>query len=171
MYSILNEPPTDLEECAELARKLTEHIKKLDPTRPITFASHRRINDKALQYVDVVSLNFYYGWYSEWGDIVKGLQRASDETEKIYQLFPSKSIIITEFGADAVIGLHSKPPLMWSEEYQAEFLSKYIEEFSRKEYIHFIYGTLQILEPLKIIGEQYLIERVYLLGIGNQNSL
>jgi len=136
MYSILNEPPTDLEECAEFAKKLTEHIKKLDPTRPITFASHRRINDKALQYVDVISLNFYYGWYSEWGDIVKGLQRALDETEKIHQLFPSKPIIITEFGADAFIGLHSEPPLMWSEEYQAEFLMKYIEEFSRKEYIH-----------------------------------
>jgi len=136
MYSILNEPPTDLEECAELARKLAEHIKKLDPTRPVTFASHRRINDKALQYVDVISLNLYYGWYSEWGNIEEGLKKALDEVEKIHKLFPSKPIIITEFGADAVIGLHSEPPLMWTEEYQAEFLRRYIEEFSKKEYIH-----------------------------------
>ncbi len=136
MYSILNEPPTDLDECAELARRLVDHIRKLDPTRPITFASHRRINDKALQYVDVISLNYYYGWYSEWGDIEQGLRRALDEVEKIHQLFPSKPIIITEFGADAIMGLHSEPPLMWSEEYQAEFIRRYIEEFSKKEYIH-----------------------------------
>ena len=29
-----------------------------------------------------------------------------------------KPIIVTEFGADALPGLHTLPPVMWSEEYQ-----------------------------------------------------
>lgn len=135
MYSIMNEPPTDLDECAELAKKLIERIKKLDPSRPVTLASHRRINDKALQYVDVISLNFYYGWYSEWGNVEYGLRRAIEETEKIHELYPSKPIIITEFGADAIAGLHHDPPVMWTEDYQALFIEKYINEFSKREYI------------------------------------
>ena len=136
MYSVVNEPPSHLEECAEFIKELAEHVRKLDPTKPITFASNRRSEDKALKYVDVISLNFYYGWYSEWGDIEAGVEQLKKEVEKVHALFPEKPIIITEYGAGAITGQHSDPPLMWSEEYQAEFLRRYTEELARKEYIY-----------------------------------
>ena len=37
--------------------------------------------------------------------------------------------MITEYGADTVAGLHSLPGLMFTEEFQAELLTKYWEVF------------------------------------------
>ncbi|MEL9940538.1 MAG: glycoside hydrolase family 2 TIM barrel-domain containing protein [Ignisphaera sp.] len=135
MYSIMNEPPSDLPEVAEAIRKLSEFVKSIDPTRPVTFASHKSFKDLALGYVDIISLNYYRGWYSEWGDIQKGVENMLNELEQIHSKFPEKPIIITEFGADAILGLHSDPPQMWSEEYQAELIKNYIEALMKRDYI------------------------------------
>lgn len=135
MYSVANEPPSDIPEVAGFIKRLVQFVKELDPSRLVTFASHRSVADLALGYVDVISLNYYRGWYSEWGDIDKGIEVMLKELEEIRRRFPDKPIIITEFGADAVTGLHSDPPQMWSEEYQAEMLKKYIETLTKKNYI------------------------------------
>uniref|UniRef100_A0A7J2U3C9 Beta-glucuronidase n=1 Tax=Ignisphaera aggregans TaxID=334771 RepID=A0A7J2U3C9_9CREN len=135
MYSVTNEPPSDVPEVAEFIRRLSKFFKELDPSRPVTFASHRSVRDLALGYVDVISLNYYRGWYSEWGDINRGAESMLKEVEEIHQKFPEKPIIITEFGADAILGLHSDPPQMWSEEYQAEFIRSYIEALIKRSYV------------------------------------
>ena len=135
MYSVMNEPQSDMPEIAEVIRELSAYFNKLDPSRPTTFASNRSVKDLALGYVDVISLNFYRGWYSEWGDIDRGVEAMMADLEEIHRRHPDKPIIITEFGASAVLGLHSEPPQMWSEEYQAEFIRKYVEALSRKDYI------------------------------------
>lgn len=135
MYSIMNEPPSDIPEVADFIGKLSRYFKEIDPSRPITFASHRTIRDLALDYVDVVSLNFYRGWYSHWGDIDMGVDTVLAELDEIHGRYPGKPIVITEFGADSFIGVHSDPPQMWSEEYQAEFIRKYIEGLSTRSYV------------------------------------
>ncbi|MCD6465045.1 glycoside hydrolase family 2 protein [Candidatus Bathyarchaeota archaeon] len=135
MYSVMNEPQSDMPEIAEVIKELSAYFNKLDPSRPTTFASNRSVKDLALGYVDVISLNFYRGWYSEWGDIDRGVESLMADLEAIHRRHPDKPIIITEFGASAVLGLHSDPPQMWSEEYQAEFIRKYVEALSRKDYI------------------------------------
>jgi len=135
MYSVANEPPTYWSEAAEFVRELVEYAKSLDPTRPVTFASLAHSRDLALPYVDVISLNIYYGWYTEWGDIEAGVRRALEEVERVHEAHPGKPILITEFGADAVAGVHWDPPLMWTEEYQAEFLRRYIEELGKLDYV------------------------------------
>ncbi len=40
-----------------------------------------------------------------------------------------KPIIITEFGADTVSGMHSVSDQMFSEEYQTKLITKYIDLF------------------------------------------
>ncbi|AAK43138.1 glycoside hydrolase family 2 TIM barrel-domain containing protein [Saccharolobus solfataricus] len=135
MYSVMNEPPSDIREVAEFIRREVELFKSLDSSRPVTFASHRSVRDLALEYVDVISLNYYHGWYTEWGDIDSGVKVVAIELEEIHKKFPEKPIIITEFGADAIYGLHSDPPQMWSEEYQSEMIRKYIEALREKDYI------------------------------------
>ncbi|WP_338598930.1 glycoside hydrolase family 2 TIM barrel-domain containing protein [Sulfolobus tengchongensis] len=135
MYSVTNEPPSDIPEVAEFIRKIAEYFKVLDPTRGTTFASHRSINDLALGCVDVISLNYYHGWYTEWGEISKGVSIMLREIEEIHKRFPDKPIMITEFGADAILGLHSDPPQMWSEEYQEEMIRSYVETLMRRDYI------------------------------------
>ncbi|MEM2610681.1 MAG: glycoside hydrolase family 2 TIM barrel-domain containing protein [Candidatus Bathyarchaeia archaeon] len=135
MYSVMNEPPSDIPEVAGFIGKLSEYFREIDPSRLLTFASHRGIRDLALGHVDIISLNFYRGWYSEWGEIDRGVESMLAEIDKIHMKYPDKPIVITEFGADAIIGLHSDPPQMWSEEYQAEFIKKYVENLSKRDYI------------------------------------
>ena len=46
-----------------------------------------------------------------------------------------KPVIMTEFGADTVAGLHSQPPVMWSEEYQVALIRGYLDVAGRKDYV------------------------------------
>ena len=47
----------------------------------------------------------------------------------------AKPVILSEFGADTIPGVHAQPPEMFSEEYQVEFLMKYIEVLRSKPYV------------------------------------
>ncbi len=46
-----------------------------------------------------------------------------------------KPIIIAEYGADTLAGLHQDPPTMWSEEFQCEFLKCYHEVFDKLDFV------------------------------------
>jgi len=46
-----------------------------------------------------------------------------------------KPLLLTEFGADTIPGCHAQPPEMFSEEYQAEMLTCYIEVANSKPYV------------------------------------
>ena len=43
--------------------------------------------------------------------------------------------IITEFGADAVSGMHSDPPVMFSEEYQRDLIDEFTKVFDKYSYV------------------------------------
>lgn len=115
------------EEQAALARSL-------DPTRPITIVSHEGATEEAWQFVDVLSLNRYNGWYSQTGHIGVGVQTLSREIDLIHERF-SGPFILTEFGADTIPGHHAEPPEMFSEEYQAEFLAQYMAMLDTKPFV------------------------------------
>ena len=69
--------------------------------------------------MDVVCINRYYGWYNLSGDLdaaCYALNMELDFWEKI-----GKPVMITEYGADAVAGIHQCVPEMFSEEYQMEY--------------------------------------------------
>jgi len=46
-----------------------------------------------------------------------------------------KPLLLTEFGADTIPGCHAQPPEMFSEEYQAEMLTRYIEVANSKPWV------------------------------------
>jgi beta-glucuronidase len=46
-----------------------------------------------------------------------------------------KPILISEFGADAVAGMHSEYPLMWSEEYQVEMIERVLDRAARYPFV------------------------------------
>jgi beta-glucuronidase len=78
---------------------------------------------KCVQLSDIVCLNRYYGWY------VKGGYEISDaevylrgELEGWEKRCPGKPFIFTEYGADTDAALHKLPSVMWSQEYQEEYL-------------------------------------------------
>jgi beta-glucuronidase len=78
----------------------------------------------------VLCLNRYYGWYVDTGDIASAevhLEHELRAWEKMY----GKPMIMTEYGADTLSGLHSVWDQPWSEEYQARLLDMYHRVFDR----------------------------------------
>jgi beta-glucuronidase len=59
--------------------------------------------------------------YSNTGRLDESRELLAQELDELRRTF-GKPIIITEFGADTLSGLHSTPPEMWTEEYQVEFM-------------------------------------------------
>ena len=135
MYSLFNEPDSDREEFRTFLKELKEEVIKTDPTRPLTFASDKILADKASDMVDVLCHNFYFGWYILYGDLKQAEKVLSEMLDEIHKKYPDKPIIVTEFGADAIAGVHRHPPEMWSEEYQAELIKTYWRVFLSKDYV------------------------------------
>ncbi len=129
------QPDSTVEEAKQFFSELKEYVKSLDSTRPVIHTSHKHLQDVAMDIDDIIALNIYYGWYQLSGDIEAGVKKAIELVEEIHRKYPDKPIIITEFGAEGVRGFHSDPPVAWTEEYQAKFLKRYIEEMSKIPYV------------------------------------
>jgi beta-glucuronidase len=100
----------------------------------VTLVSYLGEPEGSFAFCDVVCLNRYRGWYSESGQLDSGLARLSEELDALHARY-GKPLILTEFGADAVAGHHALPAEMFSEEYQAEMLERYIRLLRSKPYV------------------------------------
>jgi beta-glucuronidase len=134
MWSVANEPHSRRPEAKPAFKEVIDLVRKLDATRPVTFASYLGVNDQGAEWGDVICLNRYSGWYSESGQINEGVKALDAELDALYEKF-KRPILVTEFGADTVAGVHHEPPVMFSEEYQSEMLAGYIEVMDRKPFV------------------------------------
>ena len=134
LWSLANEPHSHGPAAKAFFRNLYDLAKTLDPTRPVTVVSHLGLSEESFEFLDVLCLNRYYGWYTQSGQLEPALQRLSEELDALHERF-RKPLIVSEFGADAMAGHHAQPPEMFSEEFQAELLTRYIELFKTKPYI------------------------------------
>ena len=132
-----NEPDTEHfpESAYDYWHSLYEFTHSLDPqNRPVTFVCCQNNYEKDIvtRTMDVVCLNRYYGWDNLSGD----LEAASyawnlelDFWEKI-----GKPVMMTEYGADTLAGLHNCAPEMWSEEFQVELYKMYSKAFDGRDF-------------------------------------
>ncbi len=134
MWSLANEPHSARPEAKGFFRELYDLAKSLDPTRPATVVSYLGLGEEAFEFCDVVCLNRYFGWYTQMGRLDEGCELLSAELDVLHQKFP-KPLILSEFGADTIPGHHAQPPEMFSEEYQAEMLARYIELLDSKPFV------------------------------------
>lgn len=134
MWSVANEPHSKPPHAKPFFRQLYDEAHALDATRPVTLASFVGQAEEAFEFCDVVCLNRYNGWYTQSGDISEGIRQLSDDLDAINQKY-AKPLILTEFGADAISGWHAQPPEMFSEEYQAEIITRTIEVLRQKPYV------------------------------------
>ncbi|MCR6703651.1 MAG: beta-glucuronidase [Cellulomonas sp.] len=123
LWSIANEPESDTDAARAYFEPLFTLTRELDPSRPVGFvnvmlAPHGAC--KVSELGDVVMLNRYYGWYVNTGDLEAAETAWRAELEQ--WATDGKPIIITEYGADTVAGVHSLTPQPWSEEYQVAYL-------------------------------------------------
>ncbi len=128
MWSVANEPHTTYPEAGPFLSALYEEARRLDPTRPVTFASSgppSGLEEAFRQAFDVVCINRYYGWYTLPGRLDAACRALAEELDRVHAAF-GKPVILSEFGADSVAGLHADPPEMFSEEYQAALIEGYL---------------------------------------------
>jgi beta-glucuronidase len=134
MWSLANEPHSLRPAAKTFFRELYDLAKSLDASRPVTLVSHLGLGEESFEFCDVVCLNRYSGWYQQSGQLDEGCRVLSAELDALHDMFP-KPLLLTEFGADTIPGHHAQPPEMFSEEYQVEMLTRYIELLDSKPFV------------------------------------
>ena len=126
MWSVANEPASDEKGADKYFKPLIELTKELDPQkRPVTVVTYLKSTPDTCQIaelVDVLCLNRYYGWYLNGGDLQEAKLYIDDELKGWNKRCPNKPIMFTEYGADTVCGMRDTVSVMFTEEYQVEYL-------------------------------------------------
>jgi beta-glucuronidase len=135
MWCVANEPSTHEDGAREYFEPLVELTRKLDPTRPVCstaslLTTHE--NDRIADLFDVVCLNRYYGWYLTNGDLTTAEALMETELQAWVDKL-GKPVLMTEYGADTLPGLHSVWDQPWTEEYQVAYLAANHRAFDRCE--------------------------------------
>jgi len=135
MWSVANEANTGEDGAVPYFKKVTETMRNLDDTRPITIVHTTGADeDKISQWVDVICVNRYYAWYTDHSRLdVIGLQ-LRNEMNRWFEKY-NKPIIMSEYGADTIAGLHKLPPVTFSEEFQCEYLNEFHKIFDELDFM------------------------------------
>lgn len=128
LWSMSNETPATPPR-TEFIHKLVDQARQQDPTRLITSAiagnSSGKVfpmDDPLMKYLDVIGQNEYIGWYQG---------KPEDAPEYQWKDPLHKPVIISEFGAGAVAGLHGDVNTRFTEEYQAHVFEEQIKMFRK----------------------------------------
>jgi len=133
MWSIANEPDLKPKGSREYFAPLLAEAKRLDPSRPVTSVNimFNSVDDDSIADLeDVICLNRYWGWYTDNGDLTAA-EQVLDAELTAWAKRHNKPIIMTEYGADTMPGLHSVTGEMWTEEFQSAYLEMYHRVFDR----------------------------------------
>ncbi|WP_099871601.1 beta-glucuronidase [Streptococcus suis] len=125
MWVVANEPAGHEKGARAYFEPLIQRMRDRDPSkRPVTLVNIMTATpdkDEVMDLVDVVSLNRYYGWYVAHGDLKAAEKGLRQELEIWQKLYPDKPILMTEYGADTLPGLHSMWDIPYTEEFQVDY--------------------------------------------------
>lgn len=124
MWSLGNEPDTEHfpQSAYDYWRPLYDQAHREDPqNRPVTVVCCQNdyTKDIVTRTMDVVCINRYYGWYNLSGDLETAAYALSLELD--FWKGIDKPLILSEYGADTIPGLHSATGEMFTEEFQQDF--------------------------------------------------
>ncbi len=130
LWSVGNEN-ADTDQRLAFMGRLADLARQEDDTRLVSAAclvdgGLNRIADRLAEKLDVIGINEYYGWYDPDFSRLPQLFENSD---------PDKPVIITEFGADALRGLHGSPEDKGTEECQKAVYEKQTEVLAAIPYV------------------------------------
>lgn len=139
-WSLLNEPETTSEAAVPYFKEVFDKAHELDvQKRPRTFALVMNSVPgvcKCHQFSDIVALNRYYGWYVKGGyEMIDAREMMIKEMEGWKAMNLNKPFIFTEYGADTLGSEHKLPSVMWSQEYQDEYLKMTHEVFDSFDFV------------------------------------
>ncbi len=133
LWSLANEPESNTEESVAYFEPLFAAARAADPTRPVGFVNMMLAPPDAClltALADVTMVNRYYGWYLDAEDL-EAAERNLEAELRAWADRHDQPILVTEYGADTLSGLHSVRPVLYSEEYQAALLDTYHRVFDR----------------------------------------
>ncbi|KAJ2949191.1 hypothetical protein O0L34_g6134 [Tuta absoluta] len=130
-WSIANEPRTSKPLADAYFQEVVRHVKSMDLSRPVTAAiAVSYSQDRAARHLDVISFNRYNAWYEDTGNLLIVTQKVIAEATAWYRRH-NKPVLMSEYGADTVPGLHRLPEYVWSEEYQVALMSEHFKAFDK----------------------------------------
>ena len=139
IWSVANEVPSDTTAVRDYIDRATAYVKEIDPSRLVTFASDRHLQDICYGAVDVIATNEYFGWYyGKMGDVGPLL-------DNLHRKWPQKPIVVSEFGAGCALG--RKPSALparafdYSEDYQVELLRSHLGQILAPERSGYVAGS------------------------------
>ena len=138
MWSLGNEPDTEHfpQSAYDYWKPLYDLAHRLDTqNRPVTLVCCQNdyTRDLITRTMDVVCINRYYGWYNLSGDLETAKYAFNIELD-FWQTI-DKPLILSEYGADTVNGLHGVVPEMFSEEFQVEYYEAIHECLDARDFV------------------------------------
>jgi beta-glucuronidase len=130
LWSMSNETPISPER-TEFLKALAAYARELDGTRLITSALNhtdrsgpdtRVLNDPVGEFLDVLGVNEYMGWYEA---------KIEDTDHTQWKFAYEKPVIVSEFGADAQYNLHGDADTRFTEEYQGNVFDHQLAMWQR----------------------------------------
>ncbi|HZF43423.1 MAG TPA: beta-glucuronidase [Sphingomonadaceae bacterium] len=146
MWSVANEPllvpfqtsnqapKGAVEAGTSFFKSVFEYTRRADSTRPVVLVSAWGGPDEWVGLGDIICTNVYASWYGQPGQLELAAENVAKEVERL-RARHGKPVFFTEFGADAVAGMHAQPAEMFSEEYQAEMIEIYIRTLEKYPYV------------------------------------
>ena len=124
VWSLGNEPSTDTypQKAYDYWWPLYQLAHQTDPqNRPVTLVGCQNIyeKDRIIPTMDIVFINRYYGWYNLSGDLETA--KYAFRMELDWWADKNKPMVLSEYGADTIAGLHGAVAEMFTEEFQVEF--------------------------------------------------
>ena len=137
-WSLGNEPGTDTfaRKAYEYWHPLYELAHREDPqSRPVTLVGCQNdyTKDETIPTMDLVLINRYYGWYNLSGDLKAAKYAFRMELDWWEKL--GKPVVLSEYGADTVAGLHGAVAEMFTEEYQVAFYEAMSECLDERAFV------------------------------------
>ncbi|PVZ88961.1 glycoside hydrolase family 2 [Serratia sp. S1B] len=130
IWSVGNEN-ADTDERLHFMTMLIEAVRQADPSRLISAAclvnhAKMKIEDRLADFLDIIGLNEYYGWYEEKFEelITLGANSA-----------PTKPVVITETGAEGVLGEFAPRSGPFSEHYMADVYRQQTAYLPKLDYV------------------------------------
>jgi beta-glucuronidase len=133
-WCLANEAHSDQPEAVPYFEKVFAEARAEDATRPMMIVMCRFPNEKCHHLCDVIGFNAYPGWYGGGAPLHETREYFRKLLDEVREL-TGKPILMSEFGADAMTGLHSLPSSLWTEDYQSDLIQSLIDVLREKDYI------------------------------------
>ena len=138
-WSLFNEPETTSEYAQKYFTAVFEAARALDPQhRPMTGALEKNSAPnkcRCYQLCDFICLNRYYGWYISGAELEEAEAKFRAEMDQWAAKNLNVPFVFTEFGTDTLPTEHKLPSVMWSQEYQDEYMAMNFKVFDSYDFV------------------------------------